>query len=157
MYLPFSINDLLGRVLSLQRNLRMMAAVNSSSDPAEIVPVSDRTNSSRRRYTCVESLHTDGVTTLSRARDETTGRTVLLKVVDPRRSGAADRDRLNREYEIAASLHLATVCRPLGIETHEGAPALVLEDWGGEPLDRAFALPMPLGLFLDCAVRIARA
>ncbi|HEY6796467.1 MAG TPA: AAA family ATPase [Kineosporiaceae bacterium] len=144
--------------------IRPMAAIHSTSGSGDspsgsgdIGPVPHGTKGSPSQYACVEALHTDGVTTLFRARDETTGQSVLLKVVDPRRSSRADLERLDREYEMATSLHLETVARALGIETREGAPALVLQDTGGEPLDRAFAQPLPLDRFLDLAVRIVGA
>lgn len=134
-----------------------MAALQSSPASGEFVPVPEGTQRPGPRYGRAVPLYTDGSTTLFRVRDEATGRPVLLKVVDPRRSSQAELERLHHEDEIAASLHLANVSRPLGITTYEGAPALVLEDWGGEPLDRAFAGLLPLDRFLDLAVSIAGA
>jgi serine/threonine protein kinase len=102
-------------------------------------------------------LFSDGITTLYRARDEDVGCSVLLKVLDPRRSRPVDLDRLRHERDFAASLDFPGVVRPTGLVTHEGMPALVSEDWGGEPLSRAFPTPMPLGRFLDLSVSVAAA
>lgn len=109
------------------------------------------------RYTCSETLFSDGSTTLCRARDEDAGCSVLLKVLDPRHSRPVDLDRLRHEHDFAASLDLPGVVRTTALVTHEGMPALVSEDWGGEPLSRAFPTPMPLGRFLDLSVSVAAA
>lgn len=109
------------------------------------------------RYTCSETLFSDGSITLYRARDEDAGCSVLLKVLDPRHSRPVDLDRLRHEHDFAASLDLPGVVRTTGLVTHEGMPALVSEDWGGEPLSRAFPTPMPLGRFLDLSVSVAAA
>ena len=55
------------------------------------------------------------------------------------------------------SLDLPSVVRPLGLETYQGMPALVLEDFGGKPLDRLLGAPMPVERFLELAIRIAGA
>ncbi len=62
-----------------------------------------------------------------------------------------DLERLRREYEMGASLDLDCAVRPYGLDTYEGMPTLVLEDFGGEPLER-LAMPMPPERFLDLAV-----
>jgi predicted ATPase/signal transduction histidine kinase len=123
----------------------------------DVVPISEAADRPPGRYSCLESLQADGTTTLFRAREDGTGRPVLLKVVDARCSCPADLERLHHEYEIAASLDSATVARPCRIETYEGSPALVLEDRGGEPLDRVFTPPVPFDRFLGLAVDIAAA
>ena len=82
---------------------------------------------------------------------------VILKVLDPRRSRPRDLERLKREYEIGRQLDLPSIVRPLALETHEGMPALVLEDFGGQSLDHVLGAPLPLEGFLDLAVRIAAA
>ncbi|MDI3289730.1 AAA family ATPase [Polyangium sp. 15x6] len=82
---------------------------------------------------------------------------VILKVLDPRRSRPRDLERLKREYEIGRQLDLPAIVRPLALETHEGMPALVLEDFGGQSLDHFLGAPLPIERFLDLAVRIAAA
>jgi predicted ATPase/signal transduction histidine kinase len=81
----------------------------------------------------------------------------VLKVVDPRRCRDRDLERLRHEYETGASLDLPAIARPLGLDTYEGMPALVLEDFGGEPLDHLRGKPMAVGRFLELAARIAGA
>src|SRR6266540_2093267 len=45
----------------------------------------------------------------------------------------------------------------LALDTHEGLPALVVEDSGGQPLDRIGPLPMGTERFLEIAIRVAAA
>src|ERR1700731_2794355 len=45
--------------------------------------------------------------------------------------------RLEHEYSLAAELDPAWAARPLALTRHEGRTVLVLQDPGGEPLDRA--------------------
>ncbi|MRG91992.1 ATP-binding sensor histidine kinase [Polyangium spumosum] len=82
---------------------------------------------------------------------------VILKVLDRRRSRPRDLERLKHEYEIGKQLDLPTIVKPLGLETYEGMPALVMEDFGGESLDRLLGAPMPIERFLVLASRIASA
>ena len=109
------------------------------------------------QYVPTETLHQGGCTTLLRALRADDRRPVVLKVIDPRRCRDRDLERLRHEYETGASLDLPAIVRPLGLETYQGMPALVLEDSGGQPLDRTLGAPMPVGSFLDLAVRIAGA
>jgi predicted ATPase/GAF domain-containing protein/tRNA A-37 threonylcarbamoyl transferase component Bud32 len=112
--------------------------------------------SAHSEYTATATLH-QGCTTLYRAIRGDDRCPVVLKVLDARRCHRKDLERLRREYEMGVSLDLPTVVRPLALETYHGMPALVLEDFGGEPLDRLLGAPMPVERFLELAVRIAGA
>jgi predicted ATPase/signal transduction histidine kinase len=83
-------------------------------------------------------------------------RPVILKVLDPLKCRARDVERLRNEYELEQALDGSAVVRPIALETLEGMPVLVMEDFGGEPLER-FRLPLPLDRFLPLAVRIVAA
>ncbi len=109
------------------------------------------------QYALGETLRESGGTATYRAVSGADHRVVILKIVDPRRCTARALDRQRREYEIGRSLDLAAVARPLALVTHQGMPALVVEDSGGEPLDRVAAGPMATGKFLEIAVRVAGA
>src|SRR6266404_5375055 len=65
--------------------------------------------------------------------------------------------RLEHEYSLAAELDAAWAARPLALARHEGRLMLVLEDLGGEPLDRALGRPLELTRFLSLAIGIAAA
>ena len=108
-------------------------------------------------YTITESLFHGSKAILYRAIRSADGRPVVLKVLDPRRSRPRDLERLKHEYEIGALLTTPAVVKPLALDTYQGMPALVLEDFGGEPLDSLLGAPMALGRFLRLAVRIAGA
>src|SRR5262247_1305109 len=66
-------------------------------------------------------------------------------------------DRLTHEYELKDELDGAWAARPLELARDAGRTVLVLEDAGGEPLDRLLGAPMEVGRFLRMAVDIATA
>ena len=66
-------------------------------------------------------------------------------------------DRLTHEYELKDELDRAWAVRPLDLVREGGRTVLVLEDAGGEPLDRLLGAPIELGHFLRLAINIAMA
>src|SRR6202166_3618894 len=66
-------------------------------------------------------------------------------------------DRLAREYGLKDELDGAWAVRPLELGPHGGRTMLVLEDPGGEPLDRLLSAPQEVGRFLRLAIAIAAA
>lgn len=108
-------------------------------------------------YAIVETLQVGPRTCLRRAIRRADGLAVLLKTLDPRHSGARDIERLKHEYELEKELDCAAVVKPLALDTYEGLPALVMEDFGGESLDRCRGAPMPTEQLLDLAIRVASA
>jgi serine/threonine protein kinase len=105
-------------------------------------------------YTITETLHEGQRTSLLRAVRSADGRPVILKIVDPRRSGPQDIERLKHEYEIGKTLDHEAIVTLLALDTYEGLPALVMEDFGGESLDRFIDGPMRAERFLDLAVQL---
>jgi serine/threonine protein kinase len=65
--------------------------------------------------------------------------------------------RLEHEYGLRAELDSDWAARPLTLAPREGRPMLILEDPGGEPLDRLLGEPMELSRFLRFAVGLAAA
>src|SRR5215469_6291686 len=63
-------------------------------------------------------------------------------------------DRLTHEHELKDELDGAWAARPLELVRDGGRTMLVLEDAGGEPLDRLLGAPMPMevGRFLRLAI-----
>ncbi|MDI4237528.1 AAA family ATPase [Bradyrhizobium sp. Arg237L] len=66
-------------------------------------------------------------------------------------------DRLTHEYELKDELDGAWAARPLALMRDAGRTALVLDDPGGEPLDRLLVGPMEVGRFLRLAIAVSSA
>src|SRR5947209_241603 len=64
-------------------------------------------------------------------------------------------DRLTHEYGLKEDLDAAWAARPLELVRERGRTVLVLDDPGGEPLDRLLGAPMEVGSFLRFAIGIA--
>jgi serine/threonine protein kinase len=63
-------------------------------------------------------------------------------------------DSLAHEYGLRDELHESWAVRPLALVRHQGQITLVLEDPGGEPLDRLLGAPTETGRFLHLAIGI---
>src|SRR6516164_10806523 len=61
-------------------------------------------------------------------------------------------DRITHEHELKHELDGAWAVRPLELVRDAGRTMLVLEDAGGEPLDRLLGAPMEVGRFLRLAI-----
>jgi PAS domain S-box-containing protein len=66
-------------------------------------------------------------------------------------------NRLTHEYELKDDLDDAWAARPLRLERERGQTMLVLNDPGGEPLDRLIGPPMEVGRFLRLALALSAA
>jgi predicted ATPase/signal transduction histidine kinase len=66
-------------------------------------------------------------------------------------------ERLEHEYSLRDELNSDWAVRPLTLVRREGRPILILDDPGGEPLDRLLGRPMELSRFLRFAVGFAAA
>ncbi|WP_437996950.1 AAA family ATPase [Sorangium sp. So ce185] len=84
-------------------------------------------------------------------------RPVILKVLASKHPHPRDIARLQHEREICCELTPRAAVRCLEITTFEGAPALVVEDFGGVSLASLLGAPMRLGQFLSIAAGIAAA
>ncbi len=82
------------------------------------------------------------------------GRSAALAVLlAAERPPPAVLDRLAHEYALDATW----AARPVTLSREGGRTALLLEDPGGEPLERLIGAPMEVGRFLRLAVGIAAA
>src|SRR6201994_4478029 len=66
-------------------------------------------------------------------------------------------DRLTHEYELKDELDRAWAALPLALMRDAGQTVLVLDDPGGEPLDRLLGEPMEVGRFLHLAIAVTSA
>src|SRR6516165_9234310 len=66
-------------------------------------------------------------------------------------------DRLTHEYELKDDLDSAWAARPLALMRDADRTVLVLDDLGGEPLDRLLGGPTEVGRFLRLAIAITSA
>jgi serine/threonine protein kinase len=102
-----------------------------------------------------QTLSEDGERVLCRAwrvHDDGTRESVLVVLPAAERPSRSNLDRLTHEYELKDELERAWAARPLEL-VHDGDRAmLVLEDPGGEPLDRLAGRPLEAGEFLRIAI-----
>src|SRR5260370_29186079 len=107
-----------------------------------------------------QPLWEDGERVFSRGwRDGGDGRriAVLTVVLAAEPPTPADLDRLAHEYGLKEELGSAWAARPLELVRERGRSLLVLDDPGGEPLDRLLRRPIALESFLHLAIGIATA
>jgi PAS domain S-box-containing protein len=83
--------------------------------------------------------------------------TILLTAPVSEHPVPAILERLEHEYTLRAELDLEWAARPLTMARREGRSMLILEDPGGEPLDRLLGEPMEVGRFLRLAFGLAAA
>ena len=82
---------------------------------------------------------------------------VLVILPAAERPPSAALDRLAHEYGLKDELDGAWAARPLELVREAGRTALVVEDPGGEPLERLIDGPMEIGRFLHLAIGIVAA
>jgi PAS domain S-box-containing protein len=99
--------------------------------------------------------------TLYRGRQRGNSSPVLAVAVAAEQPSPQDLQRLQHEYSLASELDPAWAAKPLALTRHEGRTILVLEDPGGEPLDRVLeqnrGQPLDLTRFLCISIGLAKA
>src|SRR6201997_5268993 len=105
-----------------------------------------------------ETLREDEEFALCRGRrDDGELPTILLVAPVSEQPVPAILGRLELEYSLRGQLDSRWAARPLTLVRREGRPVLILEDVGGEPLDRLLGQPMELDRFLRSAPGLATA
>ncbi|WP_426414158.1 AAA family ATPase [Bradyrhizobium ganzhouense] len=89
--------------------------------------------------------------------DEGKRRAVLLVAPAADHPSRSCLDRLTHEYELKDELDRAWAVRPLDLVRDGGRTMLVLDDAGGEPLERLLGVPMGMGRLLRLGCTIASA
>jgi PAS domain S-box-containing protein len=107
-----------------------------------------------------EILWQDGERVLSRIwRTDANGEpdVVLTVTFATEQPTPANLERLAHEYGLRNDLDAAWAVRPLELKHDGGRALLVLEDPGGEPLERVLGRPLEIGPFLRLAIAISAA
>jgi PAS domain S-box-containing protein len=102
----------------------------------------------------LEPLRDDGDFSLYRARQP--GNPVSVLTLVATRSASRIFARLEHEFTLASLLDSRWAVRPLALNDHKSSAALVLEDNGGEPLNRALGKPLELVRFLNLAINLTK-
>jgi serine/threonine protein kinase len=102
------------------------------------------------------ALHSNGDLVLSRGRERTSAtshrRSILVKTTRSEQPRPETVRIMEHEFSLRAELDSTWAIRPLELTQYQGRTILVLEDPGGEPLDRLLGTPMELGNFLRVAI-----
>ncbi|MDF2693949.1 MAG: hypothetical protein K0S65_2332, partial [Labilithrix sp.] len=114
-------------------------------------------SSERSAYSAPSAARQSGRALLRRAIRTRDRLPVLLKTFAGRQPHPKDIARLDNEYRITSQLDSPAVVRPIALEMRDGGATLVLEDFGGEPLEALLGRPMDIDLFLELAIGIATA
>ena len=108
------------------------------------------------RISSLQVLWEDGERVFCRANSHGDDTTLTLAVLPAVKHPApAVLDRLAHEYELRDELDAAWAARPLKLVREQGQAMLLLQDPGGEPLDRLIGRPMGLEVFLRLAVALS--
>ena len=103
-----------------------------------------------------DALHSDGDFVLSRGHERTSAtshrRSILVKTTRSEQPRPETVRIMEHEFSLRAELDSTWAIRPLELTQYKGRTILVLEDSGGEPLDRLLGTPMELGNFLRVAI-----
>ena len=99
--------------------------------------------------------------TLYRGRQKDNSSAVLAVALAEVHESPQGLRRLEHEYSLVAELDSAWAAKPLALTRHEGRTILILEDHGGDPLDRILrrdqGQPLDLKRFLRIAIGLATA
>jgi predicted ATPase/signal transduction histidine kinase len=96
----------------------------------------------------------EGDFTLYRGSGDGLAPILLVAAGDASRAGVA---RLEQEYALGPHLDAAWAARPLALSHQNGRTVLLLEDPGGQPLDRLLGRPLAVAEFLSIAIPLTSA
>ena len=104
-----------------------------------------------------EALRTDGEFVLARGPGASSAAPLLALTPVAEHPAPELLRRLEREYALRDELDAAWAVRPMLLVRNRGRAMLILEDPGGEPLDRLLGAPIELGRFLGIAAGLSAA
>ena len=107
-------------------------------------------------YNLSEILYEGTTTCVYRASRESEQVSVIIKTLKAEYPTLEQLTRLRHEYQILQSLEIEGIVKPLALESYQNGLALILSDFGGEPLKNLIAAqPLDLSLFLQVAIQLA--
>ncbi len=108
------------------------------------------------QYEIAEQLYESRCTLVCRGCRTGSSESVIVKVLKPAAATEGELTRFRREFSILSKVDLPGVAKAQALEEFEGSLLMVLEDIGGQALDRLCAgAPLPLAQFLELAVGLA--
>lgn len=108
-------------------------------------------------FTVRDTLLEEDGTVVLRAEDNRDHRCVLLRALSAERPQPRDIGRLQRDCDVARSLELPTTVRTTECLAEDAHPVLVMEDFGGVPLEGLLGGPMRLDAFFRMALQLTDA
>ena len=105
----------------------------------------------------LESLREDPEFVFYRGRRDAAPCSILVVAPSSKQPARQTLRRIEHEYKLRTELDPAWATQPLALVHHEGQTVLVLEDPGGEPLNRLLAQPLELTRALRIAIGLAAA
>ncbi|HWT80138.1 MAG TPA: serine/threonine-protein kinase PknK, partial [Candidatus Methylomirabilis sp.] len=108
------------------------------------------------RYEILKNVCERPTILVCRARRLQSGERVILKILRSEAAGKENQDRFRREFGILSKVDIPGVVRAYGLEESSCGLMMVLEDIGGESLQRlASGTALPVAQFLDLAIGLA--
>ena len=109
-------------------------------------------------YRLIRQIHHSPKSEVYQGYREADNRPVILKVLGEDYPRPEELARYRQEYELTRSLNLTGVIKAYDLQKYQHSLAIVLEDFGGESLDRGLpTLPLKVEDFLPLAVQIVAA
>src|SRR6267378_859697 len=137
----------------------MLATAPRRPDPP--IAMAEVPSMTERSEYALETLRESREFTLYRGRQHGRPLPILAVALAAEQPSPQSLRRLEHEYSLACDLDPAWAARPLALARHEARTMLVLDDPGGEPLDRVLdrneARPLALSRFLPIAIGLSKA
>ena len=108
-------------------------------------------------YSDLQQLHVSKRTHVFRAKRDKDNQTVILKKLTDDYPSVKNILRYKYEFEILQKVSFDSVIKAIGLEKKLGGYLLVLEDFGGDDLNKVFPQKINLEVFLPLAIKITQA
>ncbi|MBD0361337.1 MAG: serine/threonine protein kinase, partial [Coleofasciculus sp. C3-bin4] len=107
-------------------------------------------------YNLIEALYEGTTSCVYRASRESEPTWVIIKTLKAEYPSIEQLARLRHEYNILQTLEIEGIIKPLALESYQNGLALILSDFGGEPLTQLIAAQtFELSKFLPIAIQLA--